>query len=71
MSHVSLNGGNSASISALMWDDYVLASIAFFERDRVSLQRHRDAIAANGRSRIGNRMNQNLLDTMPSNFERS
>lgn len=60
---------DSGSPSPLMWSDYVLATIAFFERDRATLKRHRDAIAEKGRDFWGNRMNQNLLDTMLANFD--
>ena len=53
----------------LLWNDYVLASIAFFERDRIALQRHRDVIARQGMSFWGHRMNVNMLDTMLENFD--
>lgn len=54
----------------LMWNDYVQASIAFFERDRAGLLRHRDLIAGKGLAFWGNRMNLNLLDVMLQDFDR-
>lgn len=53
----------------LMWNDYVLASIAFFDRDKTRLQHHRDLIAAHGRDVWGNRLNLNLLDAMLEYFD--
>ncbi|MFN9031584.1 MAG: hypothetical protein ACK54C_02870 [Betaproteobacteria bacterium] len=54
-----------------LWNDYVLGSIAFFERDRAGLQRHRDVIAERGMALWANRMNLNMLDTMLENFDLS
>ncbi|MEK8032885.1 hypothetical protein AACH06_18855 [Ideonella sp. DXS29W] len=67
--HRMLAEAKAADDSPLMWNDYVLASIAFFERDKAGLQRHRDVIARKGQGFWGNRMNLNLLDTMLEHFD--
>jgi hypothetical protein len=53
----------------LMWDEYLQASIAFFDRDKTALRQHRDRIAATGLGFWGNRLNVNLLDTMLEEFD--
>ncbi len=53
----------------LMWDDYLQASIAFFDRDKLTLRLMRDRIAASGMGFQGNRLNVNLLDTMLDEFD--
>lgn len=55
--------------SPFRWNDYVLATIAFLERDRVALQRHRDAVAAGAGAHAGNAMNLRLLDALLRHFE--
>ncbi|MDT8999584.1 hypothetical protein RQP53_09935 [Paucibacter sp. APW11] len=55
----------------LRWNDYVLATIAFLERDREALQRHRDAVAAGREEHFGNALNLKLLDALLSHYERS
>jgi hypothetical protein len=67
----SLEASPPGDSDPLMWDDYVLASIAFFDRDKAGLQRHRDRIAATGLGFWGNRLNVNLLDTMLAEFDAS
>lgn len=58
-----------ADADPLLWNEYVLASMAFFERDKPGLQRYRDFIASNDHDFWGNRLNVNLLDTMLENFD--
>lgn len=55
--------------SPFRWNDYVLATIAFLERDRAALQRHRDAVAAGADAFAGNAMNAKLLDALLRHFE--
>lgn len=55
---------------ALRWNDYVRATIAFLEKDRPALQRHRDAVAAGRDEHFGNALNLNLLDNLLQHFER-
>lgn len=56
--------------SALRWNDYVLATIAFLERDRAALQRHRDRVAEGREAHFGNALNLRLLDALLRHFER-
>ena len=67
--HAKRSLSNRPANGPLLWNEYVLASIAFFERDRPTLQRYRDVIAARGKDFWGNRMNLNLLDTMLEAFD--
>lgn len=53
----------------LRWNEYVQASIAYFQRDRAGLQHYRDLIAADSRGFWGNEMNVNLLDAMLAHFD--
>jgi hypothetical protein len=50
--------------SPLRWNDYVLATIAFLERDRDALVRHRDNVAAGAAAHAGNALNLKLLDRL-------
>lgn len=56
--------------SALRWNDYVLATIAFLERDRAALRRHRDRVAEGREAHFGNALNLKLLDALLRHFER-
>jgi hypothetical protein len=53
------------------WNDYVLATIAFLERDRAALQRHRDRVAAGRDAYMGNALNLKLLDALVKYFDTS
>lgn len=55
--------------NALRWNDYVRATIAFLERDREALVRHRDAVAAAKDDHFGNALNLKLLDALIRYFD--
>jgi hypothetical protein len=54
--------------SPLRWNDYVLATIAFLERDRAALVRHRDKVAEGAAAHAGNALNLKLLDKLVARF---
>ena len=54
--------------SPLRWNDYVLATIAFLERDKAALVRHRDNVAAGVDAHPGNALNLKLLDKLIARF---
>ena len=54
----------------LRWNAYVLATIAFLERDREALLRHRAAVAAAKDAHFGNALNLKLLDSLVKHYER-
>jgi len=53
----------------LRWNDYVLATIAFLERDRAALVRHRDKVAEGAAAYPGNALNLKLLDKLIRHFD--
>lgn len=55
----------------LRWNDYVLATIAFLEKDREALKKHRDRVAEGVDEHRGNVMNLRLLDALSEHFEAS
>ncbi len=63
----SLKSGE-ATDAAFKWNDYVLATIAFLERDRPAFDRHRAVLAAAG-SHAGNAMNLRLIDALGRHFD--
>lgn len=67
----SLMDEEAASGVALRWNDYVLATIAFLEKDREALARHRDRVAEGTDDHRGNAMNLRLLDALIDNFDAS
>ena len=54
----------------LRWNDYVLAVIAFLERDKAQLIEHRDKIASAKPSFFGNELNLKLVDSLVRNFDK-
>jgi outer membrane PBP1 activator LpoA protein len=54
----------------LRWNDYVLATIAFLEHDRESLQAHRDRIAQGKTEHFGNELNLRLVDSLVKHFDK-
>ncbi len=54
----------------LRWNDYVLATIAFLERDKPRLIRHRNRIAAAADAHFGNQLNLKLIDSLVRNFDK-
>lgn len=55
----------------LRWNDYVLATIAFLEKDRQALITHRDRVADGVEDHAGNAMNLRLLDALIEHFDAS
>jgi hypothetical protein len=66
----ALSDAEDFTIRPLRWNDYVLATIAFLERDREALVRHRDRVAE-GKEHPGNAMNLRLLDALVRHFDES
>lgn len=54
---------------ALRWNDYVLATIAFLQKDREKLLHHRDNVADGVGEHPGNKLNLRLLDALIENPE--
>lgn len=54
----------------LRWNDYVLATIAFLEKDRKAFDHHA-AQLAKGKAYFGNAINAKLLDKLSSNFDKN
>ena len=67
----SLRENEDLSEHPLRWNDYVLATIAFLEKDREALIDHRDRVAEGVDEHRGNAMNLRLLDAMIENFDAS
>ena len=59
---------DEAADAAFKWNDYVLATIAFLERDRAAFDRHRAVLAA-ATSHDGNAMNLKLIDALGRHFD--
>jgi hypothetical protein len=55
----------------LRWNDFVLANIAFFEKDKEQLIKHRDVIAAAKEKHFGNQLNLKYLNSLITNFHKS
>ncbi|WP_337879670.1 hypothetical protein [Rheinheimera sp.] len=56
------------SKSPLLWNDYVLATSGFLEKDFAKLKFHRDQIAKQGKGFKPNEMNMAVLDRLIDNF---
>lgn len=52
-----------------LWNDYVLGTIAFLERDREALVAHRDALAAKADAHRGNAINLRMLNALVRHFQ--
>ena len=52
------------------WNDYVLATIAFLEKDKEKFLQHRESVAQGKDLHSGNAMNLKLLDGLLKNFEK-
>jgi len=57
--------------NALRWNDFVLANIAFFEKDKQKLMQHRNVVAAAKDAHFGNQLNTKFLDSLIKNFDES
>lgn len=67
----SINPKEDLAKSPFRWNDYVLATVAFLERDKAALQRHRDRVAEGREADMGNAMNLKLLDALVKHFDTS
>jgi hypothetical protein len=59
---------DEAADAAFKWNDYVLATIAFLERDRAAFEKHRAVLAA-ATAHQGNAMNLRLIDALGRHFD--
>ncbi|RYD15180.1 MAG: hypothetical protein EOP90_09560 [Lysobacteraceae bacterium] len=64
----SLISADEARTNAFKWNDYVLAVIAFLQRDRAAFDRHRDVLAAAADAHAGNAMNLRFIDRLEAGF---
>lgn len=53
----------------LRWNDYVLATVGFLERNKDKLEYHRDRVAAASDQHPGNAINVKLLDSLIQYFD--
>lgn len=56
--------------ASFRWNDYVLGTIGFLERDRAVLVRHRDLVAAAAATHPGNQANLRVLDRLIERFDK-
>jgi hypothetical protein len=57
--------------SKLRWNDYVLGTIAFLEKNKAALLKHRDVLEAEKESHFGNKMNLKLLNSFIHYYDKS
>lgn len=55
----------------LRWNDYVLATIAFLEKDQTKFEQHRQVVLQAKDLHPGNAMNLQLLDKLKQHFKKS
>lgn len=55
----------------LRWNDFVLATIAFLEKDRKSFDRHKAQVENAKGAHFGNALNFELLEKLSLNFEKN
>ena len=55
----------------LRWNDFVLATIAFLEKDRTSFDMHKAQVGKAKDAYFGNQLNFKLLEKLSSNFEKN
>ena len=55
----------------LRWNDFVLANIAFFEKDKATLTRHSAVVALAKDKHFGNELNRKFLNSLIENFDQS
>lgn len=68
---LALSEKEDFSKRALRWNDYVLATIAFLEKDKSKLIKHRNNVAAAKNEHYGNEMNMKVLDALIEHFDKS
>jgi len=54
----------------LRWNDFVLANIAFFQRDKLNLIKHRNSIAKAKDKHFGNQLNLKYLNSLIKYFDK-
>lgn len=59
------------AVRALRWNDYVLATIAFLEKDKEALVHHRNQVEKGVGEHAGNELNLRLLDSLIRHFDQS
>jgi hypothetical protein len=67
----SLASPEKAANSKLLWNDYVLGSIAFLEGNKIELIKRRDALEAGRNTHFGNEMNLKILNSFVHYFDKS
>jgi hypothetical protein len=65
-----LNENEDLAANPLRWNDYVLATIAFLEKDKPALLTHRDNVAKGKADYFGNELNLRLLDSLVKYFDK-
>jgi hypothetical protein len=65
----SLAANEDFARNPIRWNDYVEATIAFWQHDRAALQQHRAAVAAGAHDFLPNQINLDMLDSLAANFE--
>lgn len=68
---LSLKKDEDWSKRPLRWNDYVLATIAFLEKDQEKFLQHREIVKQGKDLHAGNAMNLALLDKLLQNFQQS
>ena len=53
----------------IRWNDYVQATIAFWQHDRDALRQHRAIVAAGAADFLPNQINLEMLDSLTANFD--
>jgi hypothetical protein len=69
--NLSLMEKEDFSTEPLRWNDYVLATVAFMQKDKDKLRYHRDKVAEGKAEFFGNALNLKLLDKLLANFDLS
>jgi hypothetical protein len=67
----SLATPEKAAQNKLRWNDYVLGTVAFLERDKDELIKRRDILEAEKNTHFGNEMNLKILDSFVRYFDKS
>ena len=67
----TLNAEEDLATNPFQWNDYVLATIAFLERDKQSLIAHTEAVRKGQDAHMGNQINLKLLEALVRHFDQS
>ncbi|RLV57994.1 hypothetical protein D5018_19635 [Parashewanella curva] len=68
---LSLTSNEQSKLSPLKWNDYVLASVGFFEGKKDILIHHRNMVAKAKDEHFGNELNLKMLDKLIKHFGKS